>query len=109
VHRDLKPENILLNSKHGYNVKLIDFGCSAQMSKDETRMTSTHGTAYYIAPEVILSNYNEKCDLWSVGVILYILLSGIPPFDGNNDKEIIKKVRLGVFDMEIPEFSGVSE
>jgi len=58
---------------------------------------------------VILSNYNEKCDLWSVGVILFILLSGKPPFDGPNDKEIIKKVRLGVFDMEIPEFAGVSE
>lgn len=107
MHRDLKPENILLDSKHGYNVKLIDFGTSATLDK-HNKMTNTYGTAYYIAPEVILSNYTEKCDLWSVGVILYILLAGKPPFDGNNDKEIIKKVRLGVFDLNAPELEEVS-
>lgn len=58
-------------------------------------MTQTYGTAYYIAPEVLNSEYNEKCDVWSCGVILYILLSGRPPFDGSDDKEIVRAVKHG--------------
>jgi calcium-dependent protein kinase len=60
-------------------------------------MNQTYGTAYYIAPEVLSSEYNEKCDIWSVGVIMFILLSGRPPFDGKDDKEIVKKVRTGIY------------
>jgi calcium-dependent protein kinase len=55
-------------------------------------MRHTYGTAYYIAPEVLDGKYTEKCDLWSIGVILYIMLSGRPPFKGQNDREILKKV-----------------
>jgi calcium-dependent protein kinase len=71
-------------------------------------MTQTYGTAYYIAPEVLNSEYNEKCDIWSVGVILFILLSGRPPFDGNDDKEIIKNVRTGEYKMSGAEFRNIS-
>lgn len=55
------------------------------------------GTAYYIAPEVLAGEYNEKCDVWSIGVILYILLSGRPPFNAENDEKIMAKVRKGKF------------
>jgi len=55
------------------------------------------GTAYYIAPEVINNCYNEKCDMWSCGVILYILLCGCPPFSGESDDEIFKKIKIGKY------------
>ena len=48
-------------------------------------MTSTHGTSYYIAPEVLNKSYDERCDVWSIGIMLFILLSGKPPFDGDDD------------------------
>lgn len=63
-------------------------------------MKGTVGTPYYIAPEVIFSNYTERCDLWSIGIILFIMLCGVPPFDGPDDKEIIKSVRKGIYSME---------
>lgn len=63
-------------------------------------MHQTYGTAYYIAPEVLKGNYTEKCDLWSIGVIMFILLSGIPPFNGATDDEIMEKVGIGKFDFK---------
>ena len=58
------------------------------------------GTAYYIAPEVLTGQYDEKCDIWSIGVILYILLSGEPPFPGETDTEIISKVKKGKYNLQ---------
>jgi calcium-dependent protein kinase len=71
-------------------------------------MNQTYGTAYYIAPEVLSSEYNEKCDIWSVGVIMFILLSGRPPFDGKDDKEIVKKVRTGIYSTSSKEIALTS-
>jgi calcium-dependent protein kinase len=67
------------------------------------------GSAYYIAPEVLRKKYNEKCDLWSCGVIMYILLSGRPPFDGDDDKEIIANVTSGEYDLTNPPFNTISK
>jgi calcium-dependent protein kinase len=94
VHRDLKPENILLEGNDFEHIKLIDFGTSTIINKNK-KFNEKLGTAYYIAPEVLSKNYDEKCDLWSVGVIMYILLTGEPPFNGKNDDEIIHNVKTG--------------
>lgn len=95
VHRDLKPENILLDDKSDDTViKIIDWG-GARYFIHGKKMTTVSGTPYYIAPEVLKEKYDEKCDIWSCGVILYILLSGYPPFNGINDMEIMKAVKKG--------------
>lgn len=67
------------------------------------------GTSYYIAPEIIGGSYDQKCDIWSAGVILYILLSAVPPFDGESDKDIIEAVRKLKFDINIPELKTASK
>jgi len=77
VHRDLKPENILFDSKlTNSNIKVIDFGASTKFDHNEM-MTKRIGTPFYVAPEILLKKpYDEKCDVWSLGVIMYILLCG---------------------------------
>jgi calcium-dependent protein kinase len=96
VHRDIKPENLLLESTptitngniEDLHVKVVDFGTSTLISTTE-RLQARNGTPYYVAPEVLAKRYNEKCDVWSAGVILYIMLCGYPPFNAKNDKEIM--------------------
>ena len=94
-HRDLKPENILLlqkDNEEDYPIKLIDFGLS-QIFKENKKLNSKVGTAYYISPEVLCGRYTEKCDVWSAGVILCILLTGQPPFNGPNSGVIYGKIQ----------------
>lgn len=71
-------------------------------------MNQKFGTPYYIAPEVLKKTYDEKCDLWSCGVILYILLCGYPPFNGPTDKIILEKVSKGVYTLVGPEWDSIS-
>ena len=92
VHRDLKPENLLyFDQSEDSPIKVIDFGMS-QRFDHEKFMTEKVGTAYYVSPEVIKGKYDEKCDIWSAGVILYILICGYPCFNGEDDKEIISSI-----------------
>ena len=100
IHRDIKPENIMITNreKNGcLQVKLIDFG-TAKIFEKGHQENKYVGSSYYMAPEIIKRKYDEKCDLWSIGVILYILLTGRPPFDGNDDEEILLNVKKGVYD-----------
>ena len=93
IHGDLNPENILLEEKHGsLNVKLADFG-SAILKTDGKLKRPDISKPYYSAPEAYDGVTTEKSDMWSVGVILYILLCGHPPFDGENDAQIIRLVK----------------
>lgn len=111
VHRDLKPENLLLDSPpvedHSCTIKLIDFGTSC-LYTDNHHMRQRLGTAYYIAPEVLEMDYNEKCDVWSCGVIMFILLCGFPPFTGKTDEEILRKVKLGKFSFAHESWRNIS-
>lgn len=108
-HRDIKPENFLLGSKHpDAQLKLIDFGLSARFSNNGF-MRSKSGTPYYVAPEVLAGKYTEKCDIWSVGVLTYILLCGYPPFNGRTDKDILAQVRRGYVKFPEPEWLDISE
>jgi calcium-dependent protein kinase len=104
IHRDLKPENILIykKNKNGFNtIKIIDFGTAIIFNKKINDKSLT-GSIYYIAPEVLSKNrnYTEKCDVWSCGIIMYILLTGLPPFNGETDEEIVTKIMNGRFNME---------
>jgi calcium-dependent protein kinase len=112
VHRDLKPENILLETKKlgDHSIKLIDFGTANSIKKD--KLTLQIGTAYYMAPEVINQKYDQKCDVWSCGVILYILLCGYPPFYGNesdDDNSILASILNGKYNMETIEWNKVTK
>ena len=71
-------------------------------------MTSKFGTPYYIAPEVLKCRYDEKCDVWSAGVNMYVLLCGYPPFGGSNDDQILKKISVGRFTFPSPEWDFIS-
>jgi calcium-dependent protein kinase len=97
VHRDLKPENILLEPDLDVEkMKIIDFGSSTPFDKDGKRkITEVLGTPYYMAPEIMNENYNEKCDIWSIGVITFMLLSGKAPFYGDSDQAIFDMVKKG--------------
>jgi len=78
VHRDIKPENIMIGADN--EIKLIDFGLSKIDKSKNQHLTTIAGTPYYMAPEVLEGDYNNKCDIWSLGVLMYVLLSGYLPF-----------------------------
>ena len=126
AHRDLKLENILFSSeKPSSPIKIIDFGFSVFLGKNnenskdkETenekktvykRLKSKVGTLYYISPEIIKGNYDEKCDIWACGVILYILLAGYPPFNGNTDKEVYNQITNIKLDFEKERWKNISK
>ncbi|OMJ79323.1 hypothetical protein SteCoe_20664 [Stentor coeruleus] len=109
IHKDIKPENLLLDRNSPDAIlKLIDFGSSSPILSDK-KLTQKCGDAFYIAPEVLNKQiYNEKSDIWSSGVIMYILLSGRPPFYGKNEKDIIKKVLSGNYSTSGYEWDSIS-
>ncbi|EZG67509.1 protein kinase domain protein [Gregarina niphandrodes] len=107
-HRDLKLENwVYSNMSEDAELKLIDFGFSRIFSP-VVPMTAMHGTVYYVSPEVMDGCYREKCDIWSLGVIVYMLLSGSPPFNGNVDYQILMKIRNAQYDFNSPVWNTIS-
>lgn len=111
AHRDLKPENFLLANEKDVSespIKVIDFGLSKQFDPGGY-MTTKACTPYYVAPEVLEGKYTELCDVWSMGVLIYVLLCGAPPFFGDSDSQVLKRVKRGVYDFDMPAWDTVSE
>jgi len=107
--RDIKPENFLLyNESDDSHIKLIDFGLAKRVGKNEV-MNAPNGTPYYIAPEVLKGSYTTQCDHWSMGVVLFIMLSGKPPFGGKSNKEIIDNVLRGTYSFSNPCWDNISD
>ena len=118
VHRDIKPENILVqndnNNKKNNNymdelhIKLIDFGASNFFKENEI-LTLKVGSPYYIAPEVLNKSYNEKCDIWSAGVVLYVMLTGNFPFVGKTSQKLFENIKTGKYKNTGKEWEAISE
>lgn len=109
VHRDLKPENMLLSTPGVESeLKVIDFGLATILKPGEV-LTRHVGTPYYIAPEVLEKRYGKSCDLWSVGVIMFTILCGFPPFWGDTEREIYGRVRRGYYAFEGPDWQTRSQ
>ncbi|XP_073015142.1 calcium-dependent protein kinase 10-like [Primulina eburnea] len=109
VHRDLKPENFLFaNKKENSALKAIDFGLSVFFKPGE-RFNEIVGSPYYMAPEVLKRNYGPEVDIWSAGVILYILLCGVPPFWAETEQGVALAILRGAIDFKREPWSQVSE
>ncbi|KAF0889588.1 hypothetical protein E2562_028679 [Oryza meyeriana var. granulata] len=109
MHRDLKPENFLFASnEEDAPLKAIDFGLSMFFRPGEV-FTDVVGSPYYVAPEVLRENHGQEADVWSIGVIIYILLCGVPPFWAETKQEVFEKVLHGTLDFEADPWRNVSE
>lgn len=107
AHRDLKPENILISTRRGISIKLIDFDTAA--SFEEKFLTGAHGTYHYMAPETVNQQYDEKCDIWSCGIIMYVLLTGKKNLPGLTDKQDPNKLQRIKFDFNSPIWAKISK
>eukprot|EP00590_Aulacoseira_subarctica_P010604 CAMPEP_0172415214 /NCGR_PEP_ID=MMETSP1064-20121228/1683_1 /TAXON_ID=202472 /ORGANISM="Aulacoseira subarctica , Strain CCAP 1002/5" /LENGTH=548 /DNA_ID=CAMNT_0013152127 /DNA_START=66 /DNA_END=1712 /DNA_ORIENTATION=+ len=109
IHRDLKFENILFDSEHpDAEIKLIDFGLSRHFSRGQDQRTGKGGTVYAMAPEVLNGTYDPKADIWSIGVIAYMLLSSKKPFEGETREEIARKISCGDYSFSSNVWDAVS-
>ncbi|KAJ0692252.1 putative protein kinase CAMK-CDPK family [Helianthus annuus] len=108
MHRDLKPENFLLSSKDQNSMlKATDFGLSVFIEEGKV-LRDIVGSAYYVAPEVLRRSYGKEIDIWSAGVMLYILLSGVPPFWAETEKGIFDAILEGEIDFESEPWPSIS-
>ncbi|XP_078134708.1 myosin light chain kinase, smooth muscle-like isoform X4 [Sander vitreus] len=109
VHLDLKPENIICMDTTGTRIKIIDFGLARELEEGKPLMVM-HGTPEFVAPEVI--NYESvglETDMWSIGVICFVLLSGESPFQGNNNAETLALVTAASFEFDQESFEDISD
>ncbi|XP_025833492.1 twitchin isoform X4 [Agrilus planipennis] len=109
IHLDVKPENIMCQTKKSTNIKLIDFGLATKLDPNEVVKIST-GTAEFAAPEIVEREpVGFYTDMWAVGVLAYVLLSGLSPFAGENDIETLKNVKNCDWEFDEEAFGNVSE
>jgi len=109
-HRDLKPENLMISRDEEIDVgtvKILDFG-HARVFQKGVMMTTKCGAVYYVSPQILAGRYDQATDMWTIGVLLYILICGYPPFAGGNDAEILSKVRLGNYTFAASDWKHVT-
>lgn len=106
IHRDLKPENILLTGNCDYSIKIADFG-SACLKNEAKSLNGIAGTPYYLAPDVLKDAYDEKVDIWSIGIMLFQLITGLLPYKGKSVDEIKKRILAKPFKVK-PEYLSVN-
>ena len=105
-----KKTKKVVDDMTNYEIKLIDFGCSKLFSKKKhKKISGIIGTSIYCSPEVVNDLYDEKCDEWSCGVLMYILLCGEPPFYGDREEEIFEKIKKCKYNFDSPKFKNVSD
>ncbi|XP_025704433.1 serine/threonine-protein kinase 33 isoform X1 [Callorhinus ursinus] len=118
VHRDLKLENIMVkssfiddNNEMNLNIKVTDFGLAVKKhGRSEAMLQTTCGTPIYMAPEVINAHdYSQQCDIWSIGVIMYLLLCGEPPFLASSEEKLFELIRKGELHFEDPVWESISD
>jgi len=109
AHRDLKPENLLLMSKtNDREIKIADFGFAKKVTSEECLLTQC-GTPGYVAPEILRGvPYGQKADMWSMGVIAYILIGGYPPFIEQNQRELFRKIKRGSYEFHVEYWGQIS-
>lgn len=109
IHQDLKPENFLfIDEEEDALMMAIEFGLSIFFKPGQV-LTDVVGSPYYVAPEVLLKNYVPEADIWSAGVILYVLLCGVPPFYAESEEDIFKEVMHGKLDFRIDPQPNISK
>ncbi|XP_066108897.1 serine/threonine-protein kinase 33 [Saccopteryx bilineata] len=117
VHRDLKLENIMVkssfiddNNEMNLNIKVTDFGLAVKHGRSEVMLQTTCGTPIYMAPEVINAHYySQQCDIWSIGVMTYMLLCGEPPFMANSELKLFELIRKGELHFDDPVWDSISD
>jgi serine/threonine protein kinase len=111
LHRDLKPENLIYaDITPQSEIKVTDFGLGLMMGRPDPHGSSVVGTAGYVAPEILSRReYTAACDVWSMGVILYILLCGYPPFHAPNNAALFEQIKRGKFLFHVNEWAGVTD
>jgi len=110
VHRDLKPENLLCSGQNNEIIKVADFGLSKEFTLTASAMETMCGTPDYVAPEVLRgTGYTNKVDIWSIGVVTYVMLCGSPPFYGVDDKEVFLKILQADYKFFSPEWDSISQ
>jgi len=110
AHRDLKPENLLCAGANNEIIKVADFGLSKEFDDNNKALETMCGTPDYVAPEVLRGNgYTNAVDIWSIGVVTYVMLCGSPPFYGNDDKEVFLKILQSDYKFFSPEWDSISK
>lgn len=108
-HRDIKPENFQFVSKENqYHIKLIDFGLSKNFTEAK-KLKTVVGTPYYVAPDVFKGSYDERCDYWSCGAMMFVMLAGAVPFSGKNNKIIFNKINKCKYSFSQPIWNSISD